>query len=261
MPDFYILDVESTGALARIGVNGAPLALDATGEGQVITRQINEWIMPKDNALSVFLQWPPGKEYKSGVATAKAVVYRNDPGSPTAKPAPEGNLAQFGWPARLLPEVYPFPFNVPFVVHDPPPALLWTQAEEIKELSAQDKTDIVALVAQLRAAILAGKPQDALALCQYKFDDVARANGGDLTRARQNAAVQLGVLCRLKEPASPVFDLRRAVFQIACKNKVVCVTSGPADEPIVLREKDNTTSVFAIDVFVSRIKGVWTIVR
>jgi hypothetical protein len=258
MPNIFVLDVRSSGVCARIGINKAPLAVDQTGKGQQIVREVGDWIMPRDNKLTVFLYWPPGTPYSAGKASVNASVYLSDPKSP--EPKPIGTLASFSWPLPVGPETYPFVLEVPLVAADPPPTRLWTEAPRIEELTDADKTEILARIEELRQVLLPPTDKErAYALTRYKFDESARASGGSTERMQRVATMQYGIFKSITRPLSKPLEPRNAVFELVADRKVVSVTNGEK-EAIAIHDEDSEQT-FAIDVFLSKVNGRWIISR
>jgi hypothetical protein len=269
MADQYILDVESRRVGARIGVNGVPLAVDNIGEGQRMVRGINEWILPKyldkdkevqPNELTMHLFWPPGKDYHPGEAFARASVYIAAEGS--TSPQPRIMLAELNWPALGGLEAYPYTGRLPFSIYDAPPTRLWAEAQQIEELTNNDREQIWQVVENFRSVLAPMQSREAAYdITAYKFEDQARADGLELKRLRAMALIQYGVFRQFASPVTNELSFEQLNFQIMADRKVVLVTDGPENEVFVLYEEAKPEIKYAIDVYVSRIAGEWRIVR
>ena len=228
MPDFFILDVKSTGIGARIGLDRAPLATDYNGAGQKIARQVNEWILPKGNQLTIFLYAPPGFTVKPEKVAVSASVYINAPGQDT--PTPGRVLATFTWPISAVPQHYPFISAIPIAIPDPPPANLWSEAEKIEELSPADRETILKRIDAFRGMLVPYTSGQALYdLTKYKFDDLARANGGSLDRQRETAVRQYDIF-----NASPIRNSYPSITAVPSLNSSATIVSfmSPMEAPI-----------------------------
>ena len=271
MANQYVINVESRAVGARVGINGVPLAVDMRGEGQQLTRGINEWILPEEkdrgkqkkefrNHLSVFLFWPAGKEFVKGTASVKASVYIADPDPTSSRPG--RIIAEFNWPSNNLPEAYPYTMQIPLAIPEAPPTRLWSEAARINELSDADKGEILQLVERFRSVLVPMQnPADAYALTRYKFEDQARATGADPVKSERIARAQYGIFRQLTKPITKPLAPSRAIFEIVAGGQVVLVTDGPENEAIVVHEEADPDTKYAVDVFVSKIDGHWQIVR
>ncbi len=271
MADLYYLSMRSNAVCCVLGVNDVPLVVDSDGEGYVTDVPILLWLKPGENRLTAYLTWPDGVTYEPGKAELEASAYLHDPSQEA--PTPLDTLASFSWPLPGVPEAYPFPFERPFVVSRPIATELWDRAEEIEELTDEDKREIVALVEKLRAAIDAKDAGGAYALQEFKYTEDAVAEGKPPERTREAVIEQYQWLFEQEHVRSDPLKLPQAQFRIVAGGQVVAVSRpnnvsaisieqripAPPDEEG--EEAFEEGLAFGIDVYVSRIDGVWTIVR
>lgn len=257
----YLIQIRTAGLSAVIGINRSHIVVDREGTGATLVREVNEWIMPRGNRLSVLLA---AREHGAPEAPDPAVavqVFIARPGD--RHHAVQTTLAEFGWPLPAA-QAAPLPHlaDIPFAVQDAPPARLWGEADKLTGLATSDMDEIVALVERLRRAIEQRRLDEAYALVEYRYRDLARANGEDY--ATLAAGVRGLYQDLFNEPRLHVEPLSRAGagFSLVADNQVVLVSRGPARD--ALRAEAGTAPqrrFYGFPIYVARIQGRWTIVR
>ncbi len=257
MPELFYLQVVAEGAGSAVGVNDVPLVIDSDGGGISIVRPINEWLMPDNNRLSVFLHWPETRTYAAGLARVRASVFI---GHPAAEwPQPLRVLADFQWPQPDQPEAYPYTFAAPLAVRPPPLTTLWRRATQLRAVEPPDRAALVALVERFRAALLGADPQAAFGLVAERFADDARAYGKDPDRVRDVVLTQYRELMSEPGRLSSPLELQTAAFDVVADGYLVRVTRGGTEPAIRIRTAEDTH--YGIDVYAAKLDGAWQLAR
>jgi hypothetical protein len=218
---------------------------------------INEWIVPGGPTLTVFLNWPANQPFVAGKAKISVSLFLADPQAPT--PTPQQVLARFDWPISNVPEAYPFNFSRPIRIVDLPPQVrLWSEAEKIELLNADDRQQMLGVLEKFRLAIIQGQAEKAYDLSAYKFTDDALANGNDPKDIKAVAIQQYVSYIRQAEVHSEGLTGDNANFQILAAKQVVLVSR--ASEPHGIVIKGNRMTV-RIKTYFAKIAGKWQIVR
>jgi hypothetical protein len=252
----HYVSVRWAGLASSVSLNDVPLISDPDGAGIVMDYPIDPWLMPTDNVLGIFLQWPRGVPYQPGVASGEAHVYIHDPAEET--PTPLVSLARFEWPVPVGPEFYPFNVRLPLKIERPPPAELWKRAEVIKELSEQDRRAIETLVSDMLDACRRRDAVAAYSLQEYKWRDMARVDRRDYDRVMRVGASQLEWL--MQRPGLTVVDGAMPLqIDLVAGGRMVAVTRVTGGSPARLVDDEATS--YEIPIHASRLEGRWTLVR
>lgn len=257
----YTIRARSFGVGVWAGVNGSPTLVDQKGEGRAVFRDVNEWIMPQENKLSGVIVQPPGAPSPNGKpaggngAYVNMEVYMADADGEPAGGAPP--LAKFSWPLPGAPQVFPFPFSVPFVIPRAIETRVWKAAEVVKRLEAADRQEILNLVNQLIDALSQGSKAGVVDLTKFRLDDEAIAQGYSSEDVRQAAANMVQAFSVVKQPPAPLTSQEAQISPVA-GGRLFYVTRGSFG-PAVLFEDDERR--LSVNVYVAKVDGRWTIVR
>lgn len=250
----YLLRITTLGVGCVAGLNDVPLYEDLEGKGLSSMRGINEWITGGDDALTVYVFWPPAKPYEPGEAHVEVRLWFGE----IDEEPPSGPLATFRWPAPDTPEGYPFVFRKRFVVSHPPPTKLWKEAESIDRLDDSDRSAIWTLLTQFRGAIERRDVGTMYDTTAYKFEDRALADGFDPQDARDAARQLYGEMVAGDGLEVAAISQSSLVLDPVAGGRARRVTRGPGRKAIELRDQRSRKR---IDVYVAKIGGVWRIVR
>lgn len=260
MADRHVLQLNTYGLSAVIGINRAHTVVDRNGAGVGTIRPINEWVMPGENTLDILLAPAEGDP---GVDTAevKAALFVADPAR--GDDAPATTLVQFAWPlpppARAS---LPYMVSMPFAVTSPPPTTLWVDAPVIADLTEADRNDILAVIERYRAALLDHDASTAFTLMEYRYRDVARAHGHDQDAMETSVREHYAELFARAPLHCPPLSRAEAVFTLVGAGKVVMVNRGLGTHALHFESGTAPTrTFFDIGIHMARIDGLWTIVR
>ena len=245
------------GFVVTAGLNDAPLGVDLTGAGLSTVLEANPWLRLGTNTLTILLTAPPekpGAEKKDPYT--RAVVYTEDPDDPTN----ENHLvlARF---ERGATDVLPLPVvrAIPFEVPDPPPCLLWKEADVVDELSDRDQGALKALIREFENAILARDVDRIDALLDYKSIDVALANNLHPPAMKQTIRRQYQeMMFSQRDLRIEARDTPDLVMKLICQKQVVWISRHLTDPAMTVDAPDRE---FKIPVYAARFKGAWCIVR
>jgi hypothetical protein len=258
MANRHVLQHSSGGLSVIVGVNRAHNIVDV-GRGTTIILPINEWIMPENNELSIFLS-------RSAVTApttpfADIHLFVADPRS--RKNDPLTTLAKFIWPLPVpTPSILPFLGQLPFKVTDPPPCSLWREAEKIRNLSNNDRLEILKIVERFRQALEHRNVDDAYALSEYKFRDSAVADGISYNILESALKEDYREMLSTPDLKSEPLTQATAVFDLVCDEKVVFVSRGLGKEALRFEsESGGRRRAYGIQLYFAFIKNRWVIVR
>jgi hypothetical protein len=253
----------STGALtAIVGINDAPLVVDASGAGLAGARPANPWLKPMGNKLTVFLDNAPAPRSRGPAPTTqpaaqvRAQVYTLIPDSPTNQP--DRLLATFernaGDPGPL-----PVTREIPFEIAAPPPTKLWADAAAVATLSDADKQKLRTLV-QKHAEAIERRDLDSLsAMLEYKTTDCALANGQEPDHmamvTRQQYIREMFSESSFKVEGAQGNELE---FKLIAGGQVVWMYQN-LDKPALVVVSPNKR--FTLPIYAALIAGTWRIVR
>ncbi len=252
----YFLDISSIGVQADIGLNDVPIVTDGKGAGVRTILPVNEWIWSGQNHLTVQVAWPGNKPHAPGLAELKVSLFEADPKSDF--PEPMKVHAEAVWPLPTEPELYPHRFAVPMNIEFAPPTRLWAEAEPIGKVTDEHKAEIIALVEQLRAALMDRNAKAALKLLTYRYQDEARAYGTTAEGLLANVAKQYEIMWAEPSPKSAPLDPEAASFIVGSSKKILKVAGPNFKEALVIQTQE---AEYQIPIFAARVSGRWLIAR
>ena len=259
---YHLLKLDTSGLAAVVGINGAPLFIEPAGMALGGGTEINAWLKPGGNVLSISLSATPIKRSillprpEPLPARVRAEVYTVLPGSQTNQP--DRMLATF---ERRAGDLSPLPLkrDIPFEVTAAPPTHLWSDAAPLSGLTTSDEQQLRAVVQQLADAIGARDLNAISALLDYKTKDYARAGGHTAEAAdgvvRQLYAGDMFSQRPLTITSPPPQGLR---FERVAGGQVVWLHHGLNAPALVV---ESPTVRFTLPLFAAKIAGHWLIVR
>lgn len=253
----YCLQVESDGANTFCGLNDAYAVIDTEDEPLTAIRTVNEWIMPEDNALSLYLQWPEEKEFKPGEVSVKAELFVTVPGA--TAPRPGEYLARMEWPRSDIAEEYPYRNAEEFDISEYPGSRFWERAEVLDEIPTEpEQREIVSLVEKYRQAILQQNYENVVELANWKYTDDALANGYGEDAISDAVETQVNMVTEQGGIESEPLELPDVTFYLCCRGTLLRVVSSGRTCAF---EIDGEEAKGEFDVYVGKVDGEWVIAR
>jgi len=253
---FAVLEVMTRSVGCVVGMNGTPLGEDYQGKGVSVNRTVNEWVLPKENKLDIFLFWPPARDFEPRTAQARLRVSVVDVKDGT--PVGTEEIFTWTWPLPGLPEGYPFILSQPIKIPIQPATELWNRAQPVESVSEADQRQIITLLEQFLAALRAQDHTRLYELSILKFQDKGRADGHSADVMRQVALEGYAELTSGNLVSMRELDVDRLVFDPVAGGLAVRVSYGRGQPPIVVETAEERRSV---DVYVAKVDGSWVIVR
>lgn len=254
----HVLRITSKAAIAIAGINDAPVVIDGKAEGITTMSPVNPWLRKGVNHLTIFLGEKPLVEGNPAPPPVYAgiSVYTAKPDSDTSDV--DRMLATFEQQEEPQPTL-PLIRRIPFNVDDEPPCNLWKDAEEIKEISDRDKSDILGVMDDFARRIRASDSEGCVTSLAYKIKDCALANGQDPASMRNVIKGQFEKFIFAREDIKVILPAEGlAQYRPVCGGKVVWVFAGLTDPALVVTA---TNAKFTFPIFVAKIGGKWTLVR
>ncbi|OQY28746.1 MAG: hypothetical protein B6244_06185 [Candidatus Cloacimonetes bacterium 4572_55] len=260
MVDYYYISVISIGFGLQIRINDIPIISDLTGEGITTDEPINRWIKPGENKLSIRLEPPAILPENISKPKLEVKAFIADPASEAPKPGQM--LRDFTWPDPDIPVgeiTYPYTHTADFPGGSSPSVKLWDEAETLSGLTDHDHKNILHLINQLRQALINRQTSDAFSYLEYRYAEEARSEGKTLQRLRDVVIEQYDWMYSMGDiTIDPLVD-ENASFELVGNNQVVFVEQKPNLSALHIYQPDSDL-LFGIPVFLSKIKGQWTIV-
>ena len=130
--EYYFLSVRTDHALARVELNGVTLTQDEEDGSLVSTEQVNAWLMPGKNRLTVTLK-PVADALESETPAVEIKLYLHD--ASEEYPTPKTLLAHYRYPAQAQQKAPPLPVteSIDFVFSGQMATKLWQQAQVLEE--------------------------------------------------------------------------------------------------------------------------------
>lgn len=252
----HLLKLVTGGQTATVGINGAPILIDPTGAGLNATMPANPWLKPKENSLSIYLTMPPATNARLPEVFVRAQVFSVKADSPEGDP--DTFLANF---ERNAGDPSPLPVirEIAFVVSNPPPSRLWSEAEKVSELSPADKLQLTTLIQKFAEAIGTRNLDAISALLAYKTRDSALSNGQDPDRMRQVIRDQYANRMFTETSLQIEGDQGNELeFKLIAGGQVVWLFRSLSKPALVVHSANKR---FTLPVMAAKIGGSWKIVR
>lgn len=246
------LRVRAVGLRVEAGLQGAALVRVRGGARQETQIPADWWLTGDDDRVTVSLS---ALDEPDEDATARVEV---------ALVAPEGGdpplvLAAWSFPRGAF---EPLRAELPFEA--PPVAIsaLWQDAAAVEPLDDRDVAAIRAIVAGLREAAGRGDARAMVPWLERRIAYLASAFGLDADGLRDDTADELDeVINRLTFALTPM-DLDGLRITPCAGSRVFHVTGDDGAEVIeALRDEGDESPPTAMQVYVSKLEGVWRVVR
>lgn len=252
MREIRYIKVIGTGIPFMSSVNGVPLVWDYQGNGIEVCLPIDRWLMQNGNTWTIDVLGSPSSTRK---ARLYAEVFLADSSSET--PIVDVSYGRINWSGdqEWVPVI-----AKPILMDHLPACTLWRLALPISELSRQDRNDMLAIIEQLRQAVLAGEAEDAYELQSFRFEEDARVEGKKESRIREVVIEQYRWLQSWGKLESTPLHESDASFSIVANSLLVHVQRDTRSMPIVIEAQELGRTI-AIDVFFARIGRKWIIAR
>lgn len=248
------LQVEVADAAVTVALNDVPLVEEASNAGTRAQVELGAWLAPSGNQLSLLVHDPA--YYREGSVRLRVFL----PVEAEHAVAVGRVLLQHSWPEPE--EEREFPHLVHWDL-DPllpgvPSAALWSEAEPLTSLSAEDRRAILGLVRRLQERMLDGDVAGTLDLLGYRLEDIARSTDRDPDRMRSSSREVLAAEFRQTplwaDPMEPA-DLQ---MTIVGQRRLVRVTRADGGPAVVIRQPESSLE---LEIYCARIGGSWLIAR
>ena len=250
---YTTLSEHKPGLKGRVLLNGVEVEKLSGRGGQMSGGTVSEWLMPGENVVEVIATEAPAASeptpwYQLSLHGMADEGFASD----------ENKLLAVQWPSNAA-EATAKHKTVRFTVPTVPPSEVWTKASVIGELSADDKKQIAQVLQQLVEALKTGKVDPALNLWKFRFDDLSRLyrdpKAGEMYRTMIRRALEQGPMT-----LSPIaWDT--LLFSRVAGNRVVRVANGKGEQLIQGTLGGPHPHPLTFEVYLSKIDGVWTLVR
>ncbi len=255
-PALILLDLEATGLAAEVLFNGVAVHRSASADTISTGMRLNGWVQSGPNALKVRLALPsppPGQEAQQPAFELK--LRRTVRDTPDAA---DQILAEYRWTSAqpLGPE--------PAQVFAAAPAIeavqlwSWIRGYAFTALTGADLDAIADLLRRLRDALAERRIDEVLQLQRVQVTEQAVAVGASGPDMMDRFAAFLRDRMGHSDWRVAPFDAAGMRSELMADGRVIHITAADGAPPIV------TTSAggfFAIDPYLSRINGRWTLVR
>lgn len=261
MPDvpLIILEVEVAVLSAEISVNGVPLSDSASVERLSFASRINSWVISGANSVKVRLgSLPPQDGVEEDQQPAfELKVRRAIPGTPDEA---DQVLASYVWQAATqpLPGTARIPVFETSIPLNAVQAWSWTRGYAFTALTPADRAGVANLLGQLRQGLADRQIDAVVGLQTTQVGEQAIAVGEAPERLLGRYREFLGERTGSSDWRVAAFDAEGMQIVGMADGRIQHVTDAAGRPPIVATSGD---SRFAIDPYLSRIDGVWTIVR
>ena len=254
---YYYLSLQCKGVVCSIELNGVVIVEDKTGNGINADIPVNAWIMPSGNVLTMNVY---AEISEDNHLETKLYIHDNE----SMRPTPKVTLVETSYPVEpigILPLTIPLPIldeKLEYI----PETKLWSEAEQIEELSDQDKTELLSLAESVRQTMDKKDAAGTYQLLRYRFDDMARADYHSPEKIKEVAIKQYEWVFdeASSETTSEQLTIENAKFKIAADNKLALLHHETGREAVVFTDPINQ-DITAIDIFASKINGEWVITR
>ncbi len=243
------LQIRMRGVCAEVGLQGAPLVRNPTGEARGVALPADLWLAPEGNLVTARVA--PGDD--DSVAPSLDVVL-------CAADEPERPLFALRWAMRAGEDFEPFELALPVPGVIPARTRLWSEAE------AQPELDEAAMEGAREAGMevwRAWQQKDVarlMALQAYRDDEVCRAMGFD--RVEHGFAVTDELMSAVSEASFALVPVERDEVRVtACAgDRVFHLARGDGGELIEAAASPGG-SRWETQVYVAKIEGAWRVVR
>ena len=252
-----ILDLEITGLAAELLFNGVAVHRSATRETVRSGIRLNGWVQSGANSLQVRLATPPPTA-TAGDAPEPAFELRLRRALPGTPDEADQTLAQYLWtPAQPIGPTLTAVFSTS-VELAAVQVWNWLRGYAFTAVVGADRDAVVAHLRRLRDALAERRINDVVALQAVQVGEQAIAVGAPPGDMQGRYAAFLRDRMGLADWRVAPLDAAGLRIELMADGRVLHVTAADGGPPIVT---DSAEGRFAIDPYLSKIDGVWTIVR
>jgi len=244
--------VEMKGAIANISINEIPFIKNLETDGFITTEPVNMWLKNGENTLSITVY--PYEESNSYSPVVSATIFVHDEKQDI--PTPLKTLATI----QFTPEQedkYPTTKSIKFNIDNAITTKLWNDAEVIKNINSQDKSQMINIADKLAEAIL-NNTEQAIQLQLFKIQDDALAEGKTVERLTEVATKSYEWLRSQKDLKIDGIDSSKMKFNICGNNRLVNMMRDNNEEAVILESDE---MYFDVGLYFAKINGNWAIVR
>lgn len=260
----FMLESEAAGLVATVEVNGVKLTQGPQRETVRQASKINGWLLPGSNRLLVQLaQLPPAKA--RGRASAQKpempprFALRLREGVPGTPDQQDRQVLDYRWdqatqPLSKLPVTV---FEQDFPAH-PAAEWSWVKAAPVLKLTAEDREEISTLLHKVQSALVRKDIAEVVSYQKIQISEQAQAMG--LEPERMLRGYETFLQERMASRDWKVLPLDRLHFLALpeAHGRIQRITDADGAPPISTTFGDGS---FALDPYLSKINGAWTIVR
>lgn len=239
-----VIDVTAQGVRLSAGVNGVPLAGDASGDGLATVQPLNLWLRPDANALDVQVA-PAGDRDRLVDVSVRA------PG-PEAVP-----MTRLSWTLPPAAAFEPFRVSLPFAPPRVPPVRVWSEAARFDRLDDGARSAAIGLGREVHEAFAARDVDRMTALLDYRITEWAAAFGWDEAQHRARVREELAAFV---EPSPLALEPLEGVdARLVAGGQLVWLTRG--GRPLLERRAQPEAGWRALDVYVACVGDRWRVAR
>jgi hypothetical protein len=257
----YVLDVSCEGLVAQLTLNGVDVFNEWEGKPRQAQTKLNPYIFEGSNHLELALT-PMTDDEGNALPVARSMTVKLIAGEHGKEPGPQGVLATFRWDEAALPVppgeltgVWGRQFTVP--AERAYGRWIWQDAPTTPP-GEGDARALVALAADVHAAMVARDVEAMIALTALKTRELARALDTPIAEIDEGQRELFGEL--FNDPTWRVapFDPSQLAAVPCAGGRMVRVTD-PSGGPALVAATDERP--FAFGFLATRFSDRWTIVR
>ena len=257
MPKFYVAKIEKNGLLLTLLINDVPIVLFSRHTDVDITEQLNRWIKPGKNILSIYLHWPGGISYSPDEARFYLRLEAVEIGRKFRETPP---LIEFIWPnTEREVEKYPYETQVAFDVEsqDSPPSRLWREATQVV-IDEVTRQTIIDLILQLHQALQAKNTQVLSTLLDFKGIDSGVSHYLTQEDSRKSQLEFFQFFFDIPNWQMLPLKIDALEFHLLSEQRLILV-SRPGMEPAL--QSNDAGPRLLLPLYFAQIDGQWLVVR
>jgi hypothetical protein len=243
------LRLRARGLAIDAGLNDAPLVRCDHGNGIDAIVRVGMWVMPEGNLLTCVV----APIERPSVAPRIEILVG-------VERAPSPPLVNVGWSVPLTHPFEVFRLAVPFECIEPTGARLWTDVPDPIELD-DDAIHEIRLVCRDYHHALTRRDLDKIErIVQFRTDDFSRVFGGDPAERRTRVREEFASVTEVPGFSLMDVDFDETRVSSCAAGRVFHVSCRDGSELIRALRPDGREPT-PMQVYVSRIDGIWRIVR
>ncbi len=250
----YFLRVEMRGVIASISLNGAPIISSEDTDLMTSTEPLNIWLHKGQNILS-YRVLSAEAEKNTPLPMISASLFLHDEKSEVPLAKKEIALINYNYSRS---DHYPLQNNTVFEFSGALKTRLWQDAEELGEITQNDKNEIQGLIDALSSSVISGDIEKSLDLQKYMIRESALAEGHTFDALEKAVRSNFEWLTTLKDVSVSAYDKNKLRYTLCGANRLVYI----ADEnnKDVLRFS-SVEADFDIKIYMAKINGHWIFAR